>query len=402
MRKISEKLFFTISLLFPIQLSLHLWPVWSHVMGSRVDYLSLAVYATDIFIISLIAINLGDILKVLSKHKALAFTGLLFALVNISVSVNLQAALFKWIKLAEFALLAIWVNQTDKKLKSLFTRAISLAAIYTSAIGIVQFLTGENIGGVLYYLGERPLSLSMPGISQMLVSGIAFLRPYSVFPHPNAFSGFLIISLIVMLSQKSKSMILKIAIILSGICFFLTFSQAAWLAGIICLFYVSLGTNQQKLINRGIVFVLSIVSLLFLVVSWQLYLSDWILPAAIQTRVALALVAGNLISSHPIFGVGLNNFIVKTPAVVQYFPDLFSGIRFAYLQPVHNIFLLVLTETGVTGLLVFAYLLNWKLKSAGILAVCLIAVLVTGVFDHYWLTLQQNQILLTLLLALPI
>lgn len=402
MRKISKSLFFTIILLFPTQIALHLWPDWSHVMGARVDYLSLAVYATDIFIIALIAINLRDIFKAVFQYKSLVFLALLLAVVNLLNAASFEVALLKWLKLAEFGFFAIWINKNGQVSKEMFFKILPLVVISTTLIGIAQFLLGRNIGGPFYYLGERPLSLSMPGVSQLIMFGKAFLRPYSVFPHPNAFSGFLIVSLGFLFSQKSKSFVSKTAIIFASICVFLSFSQAAWIAGIVCLLYFYANSPIKRALKSWIVFTLLISSLLFLVASWKIYSADLILPAAIQTRVALSVVAGNLISSHPIFGVGLNNFIVKTPAVVQYFPDLFSGIRFAYLQPVHNIFLLVLTETGITGLLVFAYLLNWKLKSAGTLAVCLIAVLVTGVFDHYWLTLQQNQILLTLLLALPI
>lgn len=402
MRKISKSLFFILVLLFPTQLALHLWPQWSHVLGARVDYLSLAIYTTDIFIVSLLAVNFRAILKAISRHKALGFAVLLFAVLNIYGASNFEAAIFKWLKLAEFGLFAIWINKNGQMAKEVFFKALPWSVIYTTAIGIVQFLIDGNIGDVFYYLGERPLSLSAPAVSQMVIAGKAFLRPYSVFPHPNALSGFLLVSLVILLSQKTRNLVSKIAIVFAIVCFLLSFSQSAWIAGAVCILYFFAYTSGKKAIRNWLIFALLIASLLFLVISWKLYLQDLTLPADVETRVALAVVAGNLISARPLFGVGLNNFIVETPVVVQSFPDLFSGIRFAYLQPVHNIFLLTFVETGIAGFFAFAYLLNRRLNKSKLLTVCLIAVLVTGFFDHYWLTLQQNQILLTLLLALPI
>ena len=195
MRKISKSLFFILVLLFPTQLALHLWPQWSHVLGARVDYLSLVIYTTDIFIVSLIAVNFRDILKAIGRHKALGFAVLLFAVLNIYGAANFEAAIFKWLKLAEFGFFAIWINKNGQVAKEMFFKILPLVVIPTTLIGIAQFLLGRNIGGPFYYLGERPLSLSMPGVSQLIIFGKAFLRPYSVFPHPNAFSGFLIVSL---------------------------------------------------------------------------------------------------------------------------------------------------------------------------------------------------------------
>ncbi len=59
-----------------------------------------------------------------------------------------------------------------------------------------------------------------------------------------------------------------------------------------------------------------------------------------------------------------------------------------WLQPVHNIYLLILSETGIFGVLGFAYLL---LKSKKNLP--LFILLFLGLFDHYPLTLQTGLLL---------
>jgi O-antigen ligase len=108
----------------------------------------------------------------------------------------------------------------------------------------------------------------------------------------------------------------------------------------------------------------------------------------------------NMFTKAPIFGIGINNF----------FNNLnISNIKSLTLliQPVHNIFLLVLSETGLIGLGFFlyvfykcfkqAYLL--KTKEIKYLLLVLFTVIFLGFFDHYFLTLQQGQLMLSLALG---
>ncbi|MCL5090714.1 MAG: hypothetical protein M1514_01755, partial [Patescibacteria group bacterium] len=100
-------------------------------------------------------------------------------------------------------------------------------------------------------------------------------------------------------------------------------------------------------------------------------------------------------------GVGLNNFI---PAAAD---QLLVGPS-RFLQPVHNIFLLQLSETGLLGLLGLLGLISlpiWILiKRRNFAAKFLIAVWVIifflGLFDHYFLTLPQGYRLLFLVWGL--
>jgi O-antigen ligase len=108
-----------------------------------------------------------------------------------------------------------------------------------------------------------------------------------------------------------------------------------------------------------------------------------------------------MIKDYPLSGVGLNNFIV-------YLPNYWSLTGFTYwLQPVHNLYLLILSETGWLGLLIWLWFLFLtaqrlflKKENKGFLLGALSIILLLGLFDHYWLTLQQNQLLLTILLGL--
>ena len=69
-------------------------------------------------------------------------------------------------------------------------------------------------------------------------------------------------------------------------------------------------------------------------------------------------------------------------------------------QPTHNIYLLVLSETGLVGLGVFGLVIIYVLRKLVrernyVLLTPLVTILVLGMFDHYFLTVQQGQLLMT-------
>ena len=121
---------------------------------------------------------------------------------------------------------------------------------------------------------------------------------------------------------------------------------------------------------------------------------------SIWRRIELAKATWEMFKTSPIFGVGLGNFIPQLPKFL--IPK-----KLYFWQPVHNIFLLILAETGIIGLCLVFYVLwvmlrkLWQKKKPA-LFYSLLAIIFTGFFDHYWLTLQQNQLLLALIIGLSI
>ena len=89
---------------------------------------------------------------------------------------------------------------------------------------------------------------------------------------------------------------------------------------------------------------------------------------------------------------------------MEHYGYITSTTRF--LQPVHNIFLLILSETGLIGLAGFLYLLGSKLQqlrlrqkseqvlNLKIFLIPLLTLLFLGLFDHYPFTIQQSLLLL--------
>jgi len=101
-----------------------------------------------------------------------------------------------------------------------------------------------------------------------------------------------------------------------------------------------------------------------------------------------------MISQKFLLGEGLITFVVNEPRIKH------MGAYLWNLQPVHNIFLLIFSETGIIGLS-FVYFLLVKANQKALLLndkalyLVIVFVLTTGLLDHYWFTLQQNMLLLT-------
>jgi hypothetical protein len=113
--KFLQKLvFLTLVFLMPSQFGLHLWPEWAYVYGIRVDYLSPTLYLTDVLVVILLLLWTVQLfmtkkLMVSLRTFTVVFCLMVFAVLNVSLAKNYQAATFKWIKVFEFGLLAIYV-----------------------------------------------------------------------------------------------------------------------------------------------------------------------------------------------------------------------------------------------------------------------------------------------------
>ncbi|MBI4040165.1 O-antigen ligase family protein, partial [Candidatus Daviesbacteria bacterium] len=124
---------------------------------------------------------------------------------------------------------------------------------------------------------------------------------------------------------------------------------------------------------------------------------------SITRREDLATASLELFKTNPLTGIGLNNFI---PRLVN-LPTIVGPNRF--LQPVHNIFLLTLSETGIIGsiglllLIVFPLIKLWSKRSEPFSKLLLglwATIIFLGMFDHYFLTSPQGLRLLFLIWGL--
>jgi len=428
--KLHQKLFWLFIFLLPLQLGRHFWPASSFVLGLRVDYLSPTIYLTDILVFSILALWVFDLI-LHSKFSIFHFLQrywwvvaiFVFLLVNAFLAQNQEAAFYQLIKILELSLLAFYVAQNHDHLPRI-ALPLSLAVFYSSLIAIAQFFKQSSLNGFFWWLGERTFSVATPGIAKAIINGELMMRPYGTFPHPNVLAGFLLIGLILTipyfdppiggekqglpyLFQKNKFLFVGyLLVVILAIGF--SFSRSVWLLGLIfSLFFLGKSKIPKKFFWLAGGFWLIILILAFYL------LPHFSTNEAFFQRMQLMKAALLMIKASPLSGVGLNNFIVRLP---EFWPV--TGFTY-WLQPVHNLYLLLFSETGAVGFLIFLWLLilvfKRLLKSSSMinfplfrvsarnklhLLMALVAILLLGLTDHYWLTLQPGQILLALVLGL--
>ena len=439
-----EVFFYLTLILLPTQLGYHLWPDWAMVIGRRLDYLSPTLFLTDITILLTLlswVVSSFPLLKINNYLKLVVFVG--FVGLNILFASSPVIAFSKWLKFLEFALFGFYIIKT----KPSFSRSIwclSFAVLYSSVIAIAQFFSQHSLGGVFWFLGERTFDISTPGIAriQILPSAIThyslfiihksgeLLRPYATFPHPNVLGGFLavLLPLIIYKSTNGKStnqwqnVSTNIVIALGLVALLLTFSRSAWIAGVVGLSAV-LFFRFKSMKHRSFVVFLAFIGFvgLFLALPYFKSLTPDSESVFVRTELNSAAVFmwwnNNFLDNafiphtthviHRLLGVGLGNFLIELP---KFYPhrDIF------FLQPVHNIYLLILSEVGVIGLILFLFFIisiyrnkEYGIRNKGknqkilsfIIRYSLFIILFIGLVDHYPLTLQQGQLLLTLLIS---
>lgn len=391
-----HQLFFYLTIIFlPTQLARHFWPDWALVAGRRVDYLSPTFYLTDITIFATVLLWIFSPQKLRRFPVPILVCICLFVIGNIYSSLSPLVSFYKWLRVLEFAAFGWYIAKTKPSFH-LLTLVLCIPIFYSSLLAIAQFLFQHSIGGVWWFLGERTFDSATPGIARVnwcwsIAACRELLRPYATFPHPNVLGGFLAVGLpmvfIIALSHdrmsRSKKIFLYITFLLGLIALILTFSRSAWIVG-------ALGILFSLILKRKSTWVLLVAVCIGL--ACIPYIRT-LTPASesVSVRQNLNRAAFALWKSYPLFGTGLGTFIMELPRISSS-RDLF------FLQPVHNVYLLLLSETGIIGFGFSMWGLYMILKKN--FSIGLVVLLLLGYVDHYPLTLQQGQLLLTLLLAL--
>jgi O-antigen ligase len=404
--------------MLPTQLGKHFWPEWSKIFGIRVDYLSPTIYLTDILVGTMFILWIiehlafssslrGKISKIPLRSIILIFTITLFAFLNTKYSLYPKAALLKWIKVLELIfVVGFTVSRKEFRVKSWLLKPMLLSLTYVALLIFLQIYFQRSINGVFYYLGERNFNAYSSSIALVSVFGKELLRPYSTFSHPNSLAGFL--AVVFMLFWVKRDFLIKGKFLVSLILMVLmimTFSLNILVTVVVLTAMVVVLRKKKSIfiILVNIVFWTTVVlSVALPIVGYSL--KENIFSESYDKRFKLSIASGEMIEENLFIGTGLNNFFYHLPSTS------IKPQTTWWLQPVHNIYLLVFVETGILGLLLFIYIVKkaivcnfTKMKleeSRYILLMTLLVIVLTGFNDHYWLTLQQNQLLFSIVLGL--
>lgn len=381
--KLKEILIIAYLIFLPTQLGKHFFFDFSYLNGIRVDYLSPTLYFNDLIFFSLLLINLNLILK---YRKIFLFTFFIF-LINIIFALIKPLTLYYWLRVFQWIMVFLIIKNNPLHLNKIVSSFI-ITALIELFLSFYHLTMGQSIQSIFYFLGERSFSLSTPSIAKGFLFDKEFLRPYGTFSHPNSLAGFYLLLYFFILTSKKMSnffLLKNLSLLIFSFLVFLSFSKIAIFTFIFLnLIYFLLKTKKCSLCFFAKLIIFFTLSLIFFFVKTD--------PLTLEKRFTLIENSFKILIKKP-FGVGLGNYLIFQNQIP-------SKIYLFFNQPVHNVFLLSLNELGIFLWGFLIYLLIKKTQNLKINFYLLITIILTGLFDHYWLTLPQNFFLIAVILAL--
>jgi len=224
----------------------------------------------------------------------------------------------------------------------------------------------------------------------------------ATFSHPNSLAGYFVVASLLTLGlfpSKLPYANFTRSFILIGLVtiLLLTASQAAWLAAAIATISFLIPKQWYKPTVWLSLFCFILTPFILGHLTYN--------TLDLTTRQLYQSAAFKLIIHHPLIGLGLNQYLPALPTLTDY------PLRLSSLQPVHHVGLLLTSYIGLPFVVFILYILGKYLPQCisnstfippkYALAIYLV-IFTTASFDHYWLTLHQNQLLLALIIGLQI
>lgn len=392
-------------LLVPTQLGKHFWLPESYVRGIRVDYLSLILYAVDIIWMVWMGIEMRKQSEFRIQKKNWWQIGVLAVVIigNLIGAEAVWVAVYRWLRIGQWWLTWRIIAQNKPKYKEMVRQVLPYWIVGESFLGLAQVLNNGSLNGLIWWLGERRFSYGALGVAQLRWWDEAVVRAYGTFSHPNSMAGFLLVAwnLWRILRKNSHKEVGYWVVWWSGILgMIVSGSRTVWVVGLaVFLMEKMRGMRRggpefrRKIIGWGLVIV-GLGALLGGIRGGRV-VGGWDSDSWVK-REKLAMASVEMIKRFPFWGVGAGNFVVRLPG--------FWKGGFYWMQPVHNIFLLAASEIGWLGLGLIIALAAKKGKKM-ILGMKRywgwgLIIGLTGMVDHYWLTLPQNSWLLAIVLGL--
>ncbi len=410
---LSKYFYFILIFLIPVNLGKHFEVLSSYINGVAIDYITPTVYIQDILVFTILIlwfISGGLYRFIYSEDNFLERKEIIVSILFVfSVFLSTLSSLrflpsfYAWSRMFIYFLLFLYslseVRVEDNFFKILDIVFVSLTLI--SILGVGQFFNKGSIFNNYLFLGEQPYTLSTPNITVKNFLGKSVVPSYGLFRHPNTFGGYLslmLLWLIPFLKQRKRYLIPLVLGILS---LFFTFSYISWVSfifGVFAHFVLSKSvgnTHNKKQILSG-----TVVALCLFLLVLPLFKNVDSKDPSVYRRINFSKASYRMIRDRPLFGVGFNNSVILMDSYNTDSNDI------SFVQPVHNIFLLVFSECGVLSFLLFCLfliLIVEKLINSSyfyVFFVSILQILILSSFDHYFITMHQTFLLLWVVLGL--
>jgi len=363
-------------------------------------------------------VSVGNLnLEANTKYKILNtkyFLGILsifivWSLISFLWSDSKSLALYFWHWLAEAAGLFL-ILRTIKFDAAKLMWAFVLSALIQAGLGLWQFLSQSAFSSK--WLGMAFHDPAVPGTVVVETALRRWLRAYGALPHPNMLAGFLAAAMFFTfrLYQKIgygiKKLFLPVIFSILSFGLFTTFSKSVILSFLAVLilswftFFIFKQSKESKIDLLKFTLIFLVIAAIFGVIFWEpaetrIIGAERLEIKSTAERIGYFGEARQLIKNNPFFGVGLGNYTLAVHNEIN--PNLQSWDY----QPVHNIYLLILAELGITGLFLWLALIFIIFKKLRITNYQLpIIFLFIGLFDHYLWTLYFGMTLVWLALGI--
>ena len=333
---------------------------------------------------------------------------LTFSFVSIFWAENRVISFYHWLRLLEGVFLFIFIQ----KINFSIVRAgwsLVLAGLVQISLALVQFIN-QNVFSSKW-LGIAAQNVFQVGVSVVETAEGRILRLYGSFSHPNIFAGYLVFLIFVLFvlyfSSKNfwqKNLILFISSLATMTLYF-TFSRAAWISLLINLILLVIFIFKKAAKNFRTPFFefFGLVLIIFVMFS-VLTARDFLVRIEARGRLENISVkermlnfdrGQEIVKKNFLLGVGLGNYSWE---LFKKYPNLTSWDY----QPIANIYLLILAELGLVGLLLFLSMVLFVFLRLGfnVHTPILASLLFVGLFDHWLFSLSFGILLFYLALGL--
>jgi hypothetical protein len=411
--KLDRLLFWFIVFLQPLQTRYLFNPETSYIRSYFNYHQAIFLYMTDILVFTCFISALIS-RKPQLKHKSSFFLASIGIFAVILVSLfhvkHLPLGIYETLKWLEFFGLVSyiwWTFETFEDYRTTFG-LIALSATLQAILGWWQFHVQHMLG--LKWLGEYIAPMGTPGLATINTSAGKVIRAYGTMPHPNLLGAFLVFGLILSLyfvshGTKWIRILGGVALFLVTIGLFTTFSRVSWAAAILAtLSFIIFHLRSLDWRKAIYIIAIGIVSCATVFIFFPNYLKARVNDSdarSISDRQFFNQLAWNVVLHYPVTGVGIGNYVEAQKE--------FYHLEDWQYQPPHNIYLFIAAELGLLGLglfLMILYQIFAGLKNIFwqplpfTLALTGIIFLLMGMFDHYFVTIQQGRLMFATVLGL--
>ena len=396
LEKFKKYLLIAVVVTIPSNLFFKLGLKSAYVNGLLVDYLIPKIHLLDCFLLLFFIVYLIDFLikkkykKLKIKFKKIDLAILLLSAVFILRNIGNPLIVYQ----LSSAIIFFLIIKHDQTLSVTLSKSVLLSLAIQSFFAYYQFKNQENLAPY-HYFGESNLH-SFAGISKANFINQEKILPYGTTAHPNILAGVILIFSILVtqlgpLKKDQRTLVLVNCLII----ILITQSVSALVA--LSMFFTYLILTEEKKtsehwLKKSLLLLGSSIFLLTPILLKKINIES----LSIQRRVVLNNAAIEMFQSQPILGVGLNQFTRH----LEKFTTNKEIIKF--IQPVHHLGLLLISEGGILLLSIFILLIlkesqNKKLKRRNFW-LKLAILLPIAALDHYLVT--QSSGLFALMLYL--